>query len=204
MTTPEKRRLGRPGYDLDTLLPIAVEVFNERGFDGTSMDDLAKRLGIGKSAIYHHVPSKDALLGLALDRALDGLAEVAERARALDAPAVVRLEKFVHDTVVLLCDELPYVTLLLRLHGNTEIERRALARRRQFDNLGADLVKEAIGDGDLRPDIDARITARLLFGLVNSLVEWYRPRRRSDAEKIADAVVAIAFQGLRIETRSTR
>jgi len=197
MTTATRRGPGRPGYDLDTLLAAAAAAFTERGFDGTSMDDLAKRLGLSKSAIYHHVASKDALLGLALDRALDGLGEVAANVRMLDAPAVVRLETLLHDSVLVLCRELPYVTLLVRLHGNSPVERRALQRRRTFDNLGAELVKQAVDDGDLRPDLDPRLTARLLFGQVNSLVEWYRPKRGHSAEVLARAVVENAFQGLR-------
>src|SRR4051812_10071990 len=51
----EPARRGRPGYDRDRLLRVAVDVFNERGYDGTSMEDLAARLGITKSSIYHHV-----------------------------------------------------------------------------------------------------------------------------------------------------
>src|SRR3954447_20367041 len=67
-----RRRPGRPGYDLESVLAVAVEVFNERGYDGTSMEDLAQRLGIAKSAIYHHVSGKEELLRLSLDRAMDG------------------------------------------------------------------------------------------------------------------------------------
>ena len=59
---------------------------------------------------------------------------------------------------------------------------RALARRREFDEIVADLVKEAEQDGDIRPDVDPAITARLLFGLVNSLVEWYRPGPARDVD----------------------
>ncbi|MCW2598076.1 MAG: TetR family transcriptional regulator, partial [Jatrophihabitans sp.] len=87
MTTTEPRRRGRPGHDLESVLATTVAVFNERGFDGTSIEDLARRLGISKSAIYHHVESKDALLGLALDRALVGLEDVAASVRKLDGPA---------------------------------------------------------------------------------------------------------------------
>ena len=71
-------RRGRPGYDLASVLAVAVELFNERGYDGTSMRDLADRLGIAKSAIYHHVTGKEELLRLALDRALAGLAVVTD------------------------------------------------------------------------------------------------------------------------------
>jgi AcrR family transcriptional regulator len=192
-------RRGRPGYDLESLLAVAVAVFNERGYDGTSMEDLSRRLGISKSSIYYHVDSKEDLLALALDRALDGLFRVADEVKASGEPAIVRLERLVRGSVQVLADRLPYVTLLLRARGNTSTEREALARRREFDQIVADLVAEAEQDGDIRPDVDPAITARLLFGMVNSLVEWYQPGRpATSTAELADAVSAVAFDGLRI------
>ena len=195
-----QRRRGRPGYDLESVLQAAVEVFNERGYDGASMEDLSKRLGIAKSAIYHHVAGKEELLRMALDRALDGWSEAAQRARQLDAPAIVRLEMLVRGTIAVLEDRLPYVTLLLRVRGNTPVERAALDRRRSFDRLVASLVAEAERDGDVRADVDPNVTARLLSGLVNSLAEWYRPGRGDGfaGDPMADAVCAVAFDGLRV------
>jgi AcrR family transcriptional regulator len=191
------RRRGRPGYDVPSVLAVAVEVFNERGYDRTSMRDLAARLGIAKSAIYHHVTGKEELLSLALDRALSGLSAVVDGTRACDGPAISRLEYLIRGSVEVLEAELPYVTLLLRVRGNTEVERAALERRRAFDRFAAELVVAAARDGDIRPDADPLISARLLFGLVNSIVEWYRPPRRADARSLADAVCALAFDGLR-------
>ncbi|MBE8522650.1 TetR family transcriptional regulator [Amycolatopsis sp. H6(2020)] len=194
MTTP---RRGRPGYDLESLLQVAVKLFNERGYDGTSMEDLSRKLGITKSAIYHHVPSKEELLRLAVDRALDGLFEVASETAQLDGRAIDRLEHLVRGSVLVLADRLPFVTLLLRVRGNTKVERAALTRRREFDRLVTDLVKQAEAEGDVRPDVDPAVTARLVFGMVNSLIEWYRPRRGSSAAEVADAVCKVAFEGLR-------
>jgi len=196
--TASSRGRGRPGYDAESLLCIAVEVFNERGYDGTSMEDLARRLGITKSAIYHHVSSKQELLRRAVDRALDGLDVIAEETSSKVEPAIARLEHLVRGSVQVLVDRLPYVTLLLRVHGNSPVERRALHRRRQFDRLVADLVKEAEGDGAIRPDIDPAATARLLFGMVNSIVEWYRPGGPADPARLADSVCTVAFDGLRV------
>src|SRR5258707_8786351 len=135
-------RRGRPGYDLESLLAVAVAVFNERGYDGTSMEDLSRKLGISKSSIYYHVDSKENLLALALDRALDGLFGIADQVVASEAPAIDRLEQLVRGSVFVLADRMPYVTLLVRARGNTTTERRALARRRQFDEIVADLAKE--------------------------------------------------------------
>jgi AcrR family transcriptional regulator len=195
-----RRGRGRPGYDLESVLQTAVEVFNERGYDGASMEDLSRRLGIAKSAIYHHVSGKEELLRMALDRALDGWAEAAERARELDAPAIERLEMLVRGTVTVLETRLPYVTLLLRVRGNTDVERAALERRRSFDRLVASLVEQAERDGDVRADVDPKVTARLLSGMINSIVEWYRPgSRQAGRVPLADAVCAIAFDGLRVQ-----
>ncbi|GAA1674450.1 TetR/AcrR family transcriptional regulator [Fodinicola feengrottensis] len=196
MTTIPVRR-GRPGYDQESLLRVAVRVFNERGYDGTSMEDLSRKLGITKSAIYHHVSSKEELLRLALDRALDGLFAAAADIEGSNGPSIERLERLVRASVAVLVDQLPFVTLLLRVRGNTKVERAALARRREFDHLVTDLVKQAAAEGDVRPDIDPSVTARLLFGLVNSLIEWYRPRGGLTAEHLAENLCAVAFDGLR-------
>src|SRR4029450_11960367 len=115
-------RRGRPGYDRDALLRVAVQVFTERGYDGTSMEDLAARLGITKSSIYHHVPGKAELLRLAVDRALDALTAGTEEAAPTSGPAIDRLEHVVRRSVDVLVAELPFVTLLLRVRGNTEVE----------------------------------------------------------------------------------
>ncbi|MEU2351007.1 TetR/AcrR family transcriptional regulator [Modestobacter sp. NPDC049651] len=190
-------RRGRPGHSVDSLLEVAVAVFNERGYDATSMDELAGRLGVTKSAIYHHVPSKVELLRLALDRALDGLFAVTEEPGATTGPAIDRLEHVVRGSVRVLTERLPFVTLLLRVRGNSEVERAALRRRREFDRVVTGLVRAAEEEGDVRPDVDPAVTSRLLFGTVNSLTEWYRPGGELSADALADALVTVAFAGLR-------
>jgi AcrR family transcriptional regulator len=186
----------RPAYSVTSLLDVAVGVFNDRGYDATSMEDLARALGISKSSIYHHVSGKSALLELALDRALTALFAVLDEPAATSGPARQRLEHVLRRSVEVLDAELPYVTLLLRVHGNTEVEQAALERRRAFDRRVAALVERAITEGDLRADLDPALVTRLLFGTVNSLVEWYQPGRGSSAEDVATHLVELALRGL--------
>lgn len=188
----------RDTYTPDTLLAVAVRVFNERGYDGTSMEHLSKAAGISKSSIYHHVRGKEELLRRAVSRALDGLFGILAEPGARDGRAIERLEYVTRRTAEVLMAELPYVTLLLRVHGNTDTERWALARRREFDQQVAELLKQAAAEGDLRADIDVRLATRLLFGMINSIVEWYRPERGSAEPEVAAAVVRMAFAGLRV------
>jgi hypothetical protein len=99
--------------------------------------------------------------------------------------------------VRVLAAELPFVTLLLRVRGNSDVERAALQRRREFDRFVSRLVRAAEVEGDVRPDVDPAVTSRLLFGAVNSMAEWYRPGGGLSADDLADAVVTTTFSGLR-------
>ena len=194
--TDRPGRRGRRGHDTEAVLLAAVRLFNARGYDFTSMFDIAEALGITKSSVYHHISGKEQLLQMAVDRALDGLFEAVDEVRALDAPAIDRLEQLIRRSVLVLGERLEFVTLLLRVRGNTAVEQHALARRRDFDTIVTDLVKQAQADGDMRADVDPGTAARLLFGMVNSLTEWYRPGR-GGIRTLADTVTDLAFHGLR-------
>jgi AcrR family transcriptional regulator len=185
----------RAQYDVQSLLAVAVKVFIERGYDGTSMEDLARATGITKSSIYHHVESKEQLLRLALDRALTALFAVTEEEGVRQGPAIDRLEYVLGRVVEVLCAELPYVTLLLRVRGNTKTERWALERRREFDRFVRGIVVEAAADGDIRADLSPALVERLAFGMINSITEWYHPGR-VDVGELKATVVAIVGAGL--------
>ena len=195
---PATRRRGRPGYDQKTVLNRAIALFNRQGYDGTSMGDLARELGFSKSAIYHHVPSKQHLLQEALDEALDELTTIVAAATEPSdtRPAYERLREVVERSVHVLVAHQPAVTLLLRVRGNSEPELAALRRRRDIDAKLATLVRAAMDEGALRSDLSPELVSRLLFGMVNSLVEWYRPDGQFDADSLSSAIATLAFRGL--------
>jgi len=98
--------------------------------------------------------------------------------------------------VHVLIAQLPYVTLLLRVRGNSEVEREALRRRRDFDRAVTALVIEARNEGSVRADIDPSVVTRLIFGMINSIAEWYRPEGLESADQLANDVLAVALEGL--------
>ena len=190
---------GRPArYTSDDLLHVVAEVFNERGYEAASMADLARASGLTKSTFYHHVSGKEELLRLVVDRALDALSRVFDEDSPAHGRPVERLEVLLRSTAEVLVAELPYVTVLLRVRGNTAVERDAVARRRAFDARLAALVAAAADAGEVRADIDPRLASRLLFGMVNSISEWYRPEADGGGrEDVVAAVVELALGGLR-------
>lgn len=195
-SAPEARRR----HDASSLLDVSVAVFTERGYDGTSMEHLARASGLSKSSLYHHIDGKEQLLRMALERAVGPLFAVLAEEPATSGRAIDRLEHVVRREVEVLAERLPYVTLLLRVHGNTGTERWALERRREFDRIVAALVAEAAADGDVRADLDPAVVTRLLFGMINSLTGWYRPDGAGHPlapQDLAGSVVRLAFDGLR-------
>lgn len=194
----ERRSRGRPGHDREAVLRTAIDLFNRQGYDATSIGDLSVELGVTKSALYHHFASKEALLAAALDEALDGLSRAVDEAAHAqrEGSAYERLRATVEAAVRILVAHQPAVTLLLRVRGNTEVEKAALERRRHIDEQLATLVKQAAAEGDLRADVDPDVISRLAFGMVNSLVDWYRPDGSLPSETLAATVASVLFDGL--------
>ncbi len=188
----EPRR--RP-YDLDRLTDVAFAVFAERGFDGASMDDVARAAGISKAAIYHHVASKEALLERGLGRALEALFAILDDPAASTGEPERRLRYIVRRVAALALDVLPELTVLVRVRGNSTVERDARARRQEFDRRVAVSMREAQAAGACDPELDASLVVRLIFGMCNSVVEWYRPGGVLTSATIVDTVERIVFDG---------
>jgi AcrR family transcriptional regulator len=185
----------RPTYDIDSLTDVALRVFAERGFDGASMDDVARKAGITKAAIYHHVSGKEELLERGLSRALEALFAVLEERSATAGTPRERVRYIVERVAALALGLRPELTVLVRVRGNSKTERRAIERRRSFDAIVTELVAQAQAAGEMDPALDAGLVVRLMFGLCNSLVEWYRPGGALRPETVVATVVRLVFDG---------
>ncbi|MGM0782082.1 MAG: TetR/AcrR family transcriptional regulator [Actinomycetota bacterium] len=199
-SSPTPRR-GRPGYDRQTLLAECVELFNRHGYEATSMGMLATHLGISKPAIYHHVESKEAILDHAVTEALDALEACLDDVVASGADAGAQVEAAIRGTLGVLAEKQPEVTLLLRLRGNSAVELAAVERRREITRRLGDLLEAAQAAGAVRSDVSPRNLARLALGMINSIVDWYRPDRgapgQQGPDQMIDAVTGVVLGGLR-------
>jgi len=173
-----------------------VKVFNRHGYEATSMGMLATELGISKSAIYHHVKTKEEILKSALDEALDGLEDVMDEAENTEGSARTKIEALITGAVQVLINRQPSVTLLLRLRGNSDVEKEALRRRRQLTTRLAVLIADGQTEGSVRETTSAKVLARLLFGTINSLVDWYDSEKSAGAQQTGEVLVDLIFQGI--------
>ena len=183
----------RPAYDVDSLTDVAVSVFTARGYDATRMEHIARAANVSKSSLYHHVANKEELLGHALRRAVDGLTAILGEPAAQEGGPRPRLEYVVRRTIETELRYLAEVSLLLRVRGNTEVERWALDQRRRFQDRLVALAAEAQAAGQLDGDVDAGLYVRLVLGMSNSLVDWYRADGTWSARQIADTILDLVL-----------
>ena len=194
---PNVRRQARDGratpYDAAALTDVAVRVFFERGYEGTSMRDLARAAHITQSSFYNHVRSKEELLDRAITHVLDALSVVLQEPGAVNGSAVDRLDHVLRRLVTVLGEHVPYVALLVRLRGNTRTERRLITRRDELIRRLERFLAAVDQERARRVGPHLAIRTRLLFGLVTSVADWYAPRDGCSASELSDAVAGFVL-----------
>lgn len=191
----------RPSTRLTTkrseICRTAARVFRDRGFDGTSVSDVAHALKMTKAGLYHYFTGKEALLFEIISYGLDEVRdEVAEPARAIRDPEV-RLRELV----------LRHARIVTRAHGAVASlvdETRALPapeRRRLEERMRVyfDLMRSTLAElkhaGKLR-DVDVSVAAFGVLGMVLWLPRWYRHGGRLTEEQVAEEIANLALGGL--------
>ncbi len=181
----------------------AAEMISERGFDGTSMNQIAAALGFTKPALYYHVKGKKELLYSIMSFAMDRLdEEVVAPARAIADP-VERLRLIVGRHARLLTHEegaAEAVSILMdETRGLNENLRTQITRRKRayFDFLRHTL-EELADAGRLRP-IDTTVGAFSLLGMVMWIVRWYQPTGPRSEDDVVRDITEIAVGGMLLD-----
>ena len=180
----------------------AAQIICEKGYDATSMNDIAEAVGITKAGIYHHIPGKKDLLFRIMTFGLDALdKEVIIPARAI-ADAENRLRAIIANHVRLITSNSttrgnnPVTIVVDEIAGLTPANRRKIdQRRRAYVDLVRDTLTRLKEEGKLR-DVDVTAAAFSLLGMILWLSRWYHPQGRLTPEQIAEEISKIALGGL--------
>jgi TetR/AcrR family transcriptional regulator, cholesterol catabolism regulator len=181
------------------ILDVAAELFASLGVDRTSMDDIGHGCGLEKPSLYHHFPSKKAILSGVLALGVEDLIEDAYAVLAAGIPDPrVKLEQLLQSHCRNFDRKLPHVKVfLLESRSLDQPERRKyLERRREYEKIIVDVICEGQEEGVFRAG-DPTILAYGLLGMFNWMVQWYDPRRGTSAEQIGQALVEAALGAVR-------
>jgi AcrR family transcriptional regulator len=182
------------------LVEVAARLFRDRGYDATSMQEIADEMGILKGSVYHYVKTKEDLLWMVVE---PPLRELVDTARVIldepDVPLVERLHRAMEAHAKSFEGHYPHMFVITRENGDT----LSPARRKDFNALRAEyfrLFETAIAKGqetgELRSDIEPRLVVQAIFGMLNWMFRWFKPRSQTSATDVADAFGAILAGGI--------
>jgi AcrR family transcriptional regulator len=180
------------------LLDAAVSLFAQKGFDGTSVQEIVERAEVTKGAMYHYFKSKDDLLyaiyhelisqQLAdLERILVGGRSPAEMVRAI-------IVDLVETTTARLASAAVFAQEMHKLADEPMAALRA-QRRRYHESL-RDLIAGGQKSGAFAPVASADTVTLVVFGLINQLPQWYQPDGPNSPRQLGDEVADFVLAGL--------
>lgn len=194
----------------DAILEAAAWCFMERGFNATSIDDIACRLSATKGMVYHYFNSKAELFFDIHHRAMDALLDEVTPLSSANAPASQRFSEMAHRYVRTLILTRHYqrtvseaVQMLLR-STTTESQRQQLThlqeRRNHCEALFLSVLEQGIQEGSMQAQ-RPRVAIKPVFGAMNSVINWYHPREGEtpdQLDQLVGEVVNVALQGVMI------
>ncbi|WP_233838735.1 TetR/AcrR family transcriptional regulator [Paraburkholderia sp. ZP32-5] len=180
----------------DVLLREAAASFNRRGYHGTSLAEIAKKLGVTKAALYTYVPSKEELLYFCHDSAMNSAVEILTQARASNGNGLQKLVMTLRRYVDLMLGEDGSYVVLLEENAMKPTHMRAIVKRRdKFEHGLRELVSEGIADGSIVP-CNPKLAIFMIMGAMNWSRKWYQPDGQWSGPQIAVSLVEILERSL--------
>ena len=179
------------------ILDASAQIFSQKGYHGTSMQDIAMAVNLQKASLYHHVSSKQEILFDLLNRGLDLLITQVEEAVAEPGSPDQRLRKATKAYLSTMTEYQDLASVLLLEYRSLEPDYhdRHIPRRDHFEQIWRDLIREGVEAGIFTCDHPS-LSARALLGALNWTVTWFRSDGPMSAEEIADQISNLFLMGL--------
>jgi AcrR family transcriptional regulator len=180
----------------NAVLQAAAQLFNERGFHATSLDDIAARLNVTKPTLYYYVKNKDEILLQCVRQGLDMMLEGIEASRAAGGKTIDQLMTCmqVYARIV----TMDFGMCLIRV-GDEQVppeSRKELRRLKSaIDQEFRRLVAEGVAEGSIQP-CDPKITAFVIAGALSWIGRWYQPGGEYTADQVAQQCIATLCDGV--------
>jgi AcrR family transcriptional regulator len=185
------------------ILRTAARLFQQRGYDATSMNDVAAALKLSKGGLYHHFQSKDEILYEIMNHAMEitqdrvlnpvrGIADPEERLRAL-----IRL----HIEVVLSPRDREITVMLHENHPLPPALRKRINSRKKdyihfLENLMAEVQEKVQPSRPVGVKVSPRAAAFALLGMINWIYQWYKPEGELQAQNLIPQFTDLIFGGI--------
>lgn len=187
-----------PSERVQELLDVGSRIFAEKGYDATSMRDIASAAGVSKALLYHHFASKDDIYArISFSATQDLNSFVASRIPA-DGTAGDKVRAFMIGAATFFADHRSaWIAASNAFWSDPDRHRleRRIARRRQFEQILRDLIQEGVDSGEFN-DVDPATAGRLILSGINWMHRWFDPEKGMTAQQIVDQYADIILNGI--------
>ena len=180
------------------ILRTAARLFQQRGYDGTSMNDVAAALNLSKGGLYHHFQSKDEILFNLMDHAMDITQERVINPVLSIADPEDRLRMLIklHIGVVLSEGDREITVMLHENHPlPPPLRKRINTRKKDYVHFTENLIRDVQQKRHTKGAVDPRAAAFALLGMINWIYQWYRPDGTLHEKELVSQYTQIFFGG---------
>jgi AcrR family transcriptional regulator len=177
---------------------VAAEVFHRKGYDNTSMSDVAEAAGLTKAGLYHHVSSKESLLYTVLDSGLDLTESYVMKPLETIVDPIERLKTMIELHLRLVLEErnLEVTGLLHECKTLAPADRTRINRRKkEYVKMSTKVIAEAVRKYNIT-DVNPKLAAFALLGMLNWTYQWYKPSGSHSREEIVTQFQNIFLNGI--------
>jgi AcrR family transcriptional regulator len=193
----EKPLDGRRARDSE-VIEAAVDLFWEKGYASTSVQDVADALGMLKGSLYYYIKSKEDLLKKIFEDSHAEVREITESVLALKQPSIDRLRIFIERYAGWYLLNLRRAALYTRewRHASPELRKVMASQRQYYNRVVMSLIDDAKEAGATDKSLDTRLAAYFIMSAVSSLPDWYRYTNVADAQNVAAGYADLAMRTL--------
>jgi TetR/AcrR family transcriptional regulator, cholesterol catabolism regulator len=181
------------------MLDAAVELFRERGYLGTTVDDIAARAGVTKRTLYHHMGNKENILAEIHSQFIeDGLRKWRNIVAAGGAPTDV-LKRLIGEHIAILIENRDAIAVFLEesKHLNPELRADINAQRREYEMILRETIATGVQAGDLAlPSSDVPVVTSLVLGGLNEMYRWLGDRAKRESQSLIAQCQELVLHGI--------
>lgn len=175
---PPKSRHGREtGARFEEVVDAAAELFSERGYAATSIQEIADSVGLLKGSLYHYINTKEDLLYAVIQEAHQHTAALGYEAITMDGDANDKLRLIVHRHLQGTGANLAKIRVFYNEASSLSPDRlqEILADRDSYEHSLRKVIEAGQAEGTFAPHLDPVLTAIAILAILNSVQQWYRP-----------------------------
>jgi AcrR family transcriptional regulator len=185
-------------FTRNRVFEVAAEVFHRKGYDNTSMSDVASAAGLTKAGLYHHVSSKESLLFTVLDSGLDLTESYVVKPLEQIADPLERLKTMIdlHLRLVLEERNLEVTGLLHECKTLSPADQNRINRRKkEYVRMTTKLIADVVRKYEVK-NVNPKLAALALLGMLNWTYQWYTASGSNSREEIVESFQNIFLQGI--------